>query len=83
MLGITGARYQGITAAVLGGIAFGGGSGGMAGAFVGLLILNTFSNGLSVMGVNPYVTNISTGLLLILALVMDYFQKKQSMKVIA
>jgi ribose/xylose/arabinose/galactoside ABC-type transport system permease subunit len=83
MLGITGARYQGITAAVLGGIAFGGGSGGMAGAFVGLLVLNTFSNGLNVVGLNPYMTNIATGLLLILALALDYFQKKQSMKVIA
>ena len=83
MLGITAARYQGITAAVLGGIAFGGGTGGMAGAFVGLLVLNTFSNGMMVIGFSPYWQNVANGLLLILALMLDFFQKKQSEKVIA
>ena len=83
MLGITQARYQGITAAVLGGIAFGGGTGGMAGAFVGLLVLNTFSNGMMVIGFSPYWQNVANGLLLILALMLDFFQKKQSEKVIA
>jgi ribose transport system permease protein len=83
MQGITGARFQGITAAVLGGIAFGGGTGGMAGAFVGLLILNTFSNGLTVIGFSPYLQNIASGLLLIFALTLDYFQKEQSGKFVA
>jgi len=83
MQGIIAARFQGITAAVLGGISFGGGSGGMAGAFVGLLVLNTFSNGMTVMGVSPYWQNAATGVLLILALTLDFFQSKQSMKVVA
>ena len=80
MQGITQARFQGITAAVLGGIAFGGGSGGMAGAFVGLLVLSTFSNGLTVIGLNPYLQNVATGLLLIFALILDFIQKQQSLK---
>lgn len=83
MQGISQARFQGITAAVLGGIAFGGGSGGMAGAFVGLLVLNTFSNGLTVIGLSPYLQNVASGLLLIFALMLDYFQKQQSMKTVA
>ena len=37
-------QFTGITAA-FGGISFGGGTGGMAGVFVGLLILNTFQIG--------------------------------------
>ncbi len=82
MMGITQARFQGITAAVLGGIAFGGGTGGMAGAFVGLLILNTFSNGLTVVGLSPYLQNVASGLLLIFALTLDFFQKKQSEKIL-
>lgn len=83
MMGITQARFQGIIAAILGGIAFGGGTGSMAGAFVGLLILNLFNNGLTVIGLNPYIKNTATGLLLIFALTLDYFQKKQSEKTLA
>ena len=33
-------QFSGVTAAILGGISFGGGVGGMGGAFLGLLILN-------------------------------------------
>ena len=83
MLGMTAARFQGITAAVLGGIAFGGGTGGMAGAFVGLLVLNLFSNGMTVMSVHPSVQNIASGLLLIFALTLDFLQKKQAEKTVA
>jgi len=82
MQGISAARFQGITAAVLGGIAFGGGTGGMAGAFVGLVILNMFSNGLTVIGLSPYLQSVATGLLLIFALTLDFLQKKQSEKVL-
>ena len=83
MSGISAARYQGITAAVLGGIAFGGGSGGMAGAFVGLLVLNTFTNGLTTIGTSVYFNQIATGLLLIFALTLDFIQQKQAEKVVA
>lgn len=81
--GLVAQRFQGITAAVLGGISFGGGTGGMAGAFVGLLVLNTFSNGMTVMGVSPYWQNVASGLLLIFALTLDFLQKRQSMKTVA
>jgi len=76
-------RFLGITAAVLGGISFGGGTGGMAGAFFGLLVLSTFNNGMVVMGANPYWRNIAEGMLLIVALTFDYFQMKQREKVVA
>ena len=78
--GLTNQRFQGITAAILGGIAFGGGSGGMAGAFVGLLVLNTFNNGMTVIGINIYYQNVASGLLLIFALALDHFYSKQRMK---
>jgi len=42
-----------LTAAILGGISFGGGTGGMGGAFIGILILNTFNNGMQVINVPP------------------------------
>lgn len=81
--GLVAQRFQGITAAVLGGISFGGGAGGMGGAFVGLLVLNTFNNGMTVVGVSPYWQNVASGLLLIFALTLDSLQKKQSMKTVA
>ena len=65
-------QFSGITAAVLGGISFGGGSGGMGGAFVGLLILQTFQIGMGVVGVNPFWVTVFTGFMLILALAIDF-----------
>ena len=81
--GLVSQRFQGITAAVLGGISIGGGSGGMAGAFFGLLVLNTFNNGMTVIAINPYWQNVASGLLLVFALTLDYFYKKQKLKTVA
>ena len=83
MDGVSAQRFMGITAAVLGGISFGGGSGGMAGAFVGLLVLNTFNNGMTVVGFSPYWRTVASGMLLVLALMLDFLQKKRSEKTIA
>jgi ribose/xylose/arabinose/galactoside ABC-type transport system permease subunit len=81
--GIASARFQGITAAVLGGISFGGGSGNMAGAFVGLLVLSTFNNGMTVSGIKPHWQNVASGLLLLFALTLDYFHTRQNSKAVA
>ena len=67
-------QFSGLTAAMLGGISFGGGVGGMGGAFVGLLILNTFQIGMNVVGVNPFWVTVFSGILLIVALAVDFFQ---------
>ena len=83
MQGLVAQRFQGITAAVLGGISLGGGSGGMAGAFVGLLVLNTFTNGMTVSGIAPGWQHVASGGLLIFALTLDFFQKRQNEKVVA
>lgn len=77
--GIISHQFSGITAAILGGISFGGGSGGMLGCFVGLLILNCFNNGTNTMGFNSYVQQVFSGALLLLALGFDIIsQKNQS-----
>jgi ribose/xylose/arabinose/galactoside ABC-type transport system permease subunit len=73
--------FPAITAAILGGISFGGGSGGMLGCFIGLLIINGFTNGLTVMQVNPYLKDVFSGLLLMLALTFDYFTARSAKKV--
>jgi ribose/xylose/arabinose/galactoside ABC-type transport system permease subunit len=61
-----------MTAAILGGISFGGGTGGMGGALVGILILNCFNNGMTVIDVPPYWQTVASGMLLLIALIVDY-----------
>jgi ribose transport system permease protein len=73
--------FPAITAAILGGISFGGGSGGMLGCFLGLVIMNGFNNGLTVLGVTPYWQQVASGVLLLLALTLDYFSTRNAMKV--
>lgn len=73
-------QFTGITAAILGGISFGGGAGGMGGAFIGLLILNTFQIGMGVVGVNPFWVNVFTGVLLLVALAVDFITQMRSRK---
>jgi ribose/xylose/arabinose/galactoside ABC-type transport system permease subunit len=75
--GITTNQFSGITAAVLGGISFGGGAGGMAGAFVGLLILGSFNNAMTLVGMDAYLQTTAAGALLIAALTADYFTVKR------
>ena len=73
---VLGAELDAITAAVLGGVAFGGGAGSMVGCFVGLLMLNLFKNGLTVMNLQAYWSVISQGALLIIALMVDYINAR-------
>ena len=75
--GIKASQFTGVTAAILGGISFGGGTGGMAGAFVGLLIFTAFSNGMVVLGIDMYYTQVIYGALLLLALTFDYISNRK------
>ena len=76
-------QFTGITAAILGGISFGGGAGGMGGAFVGLLILNTFQVGMGIVGVNPFWVNVFSGLLLLIALAFDFLSQQRQKRSLA
>ena len=69
---ITGSQFDGITAAILGGISMGGGTGGMGGALIGILILNCFENMTTLIGLNTYWLTIMSGLLLLVALLADF-----------
>jgi ribose transport system permease protein len=77
---IIGSDLDGITAAVLGGVSFMGGGGGMGGVFLGLMLLNSFKNGLVVVGLDSYYQVVSSGILLIAALMLDFFREKSRLK---
>jgi ribose transport system permease protein len=71
----TSSTMNAITASLLGGVAFMGGIGTMTGAFIGLLLLNCFKNGLDLIGIDSYWQIIANGLLLIAAIIVDYFNQ--------
>lgn len=68
---VIGTEFDGIIASCLGGISFGGGSGTMGGAFIGLMLLGFFNNGLTGAGLDSYWQIVASGCLLIAALVVD------------
>lgn len=78
--GGSGAEFDAITAAILGGVAFTGGKGNLLGCFIGLLVMQCFNNGLTVVNVSSFWQVVAKGLLLIAALVFDYIRRKKLMK---
>ncbi len=78
---VLGSEMDGITAAIIGGVSFmGGGSSGMGAVFLGLAMLNIFKNGLTVIRLPAYWQIISQGVLLILALLLDYLREQRRVR---
>jgi len=71
-----GAEMRGISAAVIGGASFRGGEGTILGAVLGVILLSLINNGLILLNVPVYWQDFVNGLILILAVTIDY--KKQS-----
>ena len=82
VVGQTGA-VDAITASVLGGVSFLGGSGGMGSCFIGILLLNSFNAGLTVVGFPQYWQIVARGSLLILALSLDFVFTRSRLHAIA
>ena len=77
---LSGDQFTGLTAAILGGISFMGGSGGMGGTLIGLLVLKTFNKGMLISGGSTYLTSVLSGALLIVALTLDVFSRRRQRK---
>ena len=80
LLALQSDQFTGLTAAILGGISFAGGSGGMGGAFVGLLVIKTFNKGMMIGGSSTYLTSVLSGALLLAALTLDYMSQRRQRK---
>lgn len=70
------ANFDALTACILGGISFMGGTGGLGGAFAALLLVKVFFNGLTILDLPSYVSVPMQGLVLIVALIVDHFRSK-------
>lgn len=60
-----------IAAVVIGGTSLFGGKGTVLGTILGTLLVGTISNGLTINRVNPYVTILAKGLLILVAVILD------------
>ena len=69
-----------LSAVMLGGVAFSGGTGGMTGPLIALLVMQVLDNVLTIIGVPTYWNTFAVGALLIIALVMDYLAAEKRRK---
>ena len=73
---ITDANLQSITAVVIGGTSLFGGRGGVLGTLLGALIVQIFTSGLSIIGVNSQYRLLAVGVLVILAVSVDQWIRR-------
>jgi ribose/xylose/arabinose/galactoside ABC-type transport system permease subunit len=66
-----GFELDAIAAAVIGGTAMSGGSGTILGTIIGSILLGVLSNGLSLLDVDSYIMKVISGLVVILAVLID------------
>ena len=76
----SGFDFRVISASILGGVAFRGGSGSIGGAFIALVLLNVFENMLYVLRANEYWIIVASGVLLVVALLIDYVSEERRRK---
>jgi fructose transport system permease protein len=74
--GITDGNLQSITAVVIGGTSLFGGRGGVLGTLLGALIVQVFSSGLSIIGVDDQYRVLAVGVLVIVAVAVDQWIRK-------
>ncbi len=67
----TGTELSIIAAVILGGTSLTGGAGTMQGTIVGVLIMGTLTNGMTLLNINAYWQSIAAGIVLILAVAAD------------
>ncbi|MBM6550366.1 ABC transporter permease [Marinomonas ostreistagni] len=67
-----------IAAVVIGGTSLTGGSGGIGGTIIGVLIIGVLRNGLNLLGVSPFMQQVIIGLVIVLAVAAEALKKKQA-----
>jgi ribose transport system permease protein len=73
----SGVELRVITAAIIGGASLSGGEGSVLGAFLGALFMAVLANALNLLGVDVYWQNLVTGLILIIAVVVDVLNERR------
>lgn len=71
-----GLELQAIAAAVVGGMALMGGRGTIAGVAMGVLVLTVLQNGLDITNVSSYVQDVLSGVVILLAVIVDQLRDR-------
>lgn len=72
-----GVELRVLTACIIGGASLSGGEGTVFGAFLGALFMGVLANSLNLLGVDVYWQNLFTGLILIIAVVVDVINERR------
>ena len=73
-----GAEMDAIAAVVVGGTSMAGGSGKIGGTIIGALIIGVLNNGLNLMNVNSFWQYVVKGIVILLAVFIDYLRHKKA-----
>lgn len=73
-------EFDAITAVILGGVSFSGGVGNLGGTVLGVILIQTFNTGLTMVGVQSFWQYVARGVLLLIALAIDYVRKTNKEK---
>ena len=71
-----GAELDAIAAVVVGGTSMSGGAGKIGGTIIGALIIGFLNNGLNLMNVNSFWQYVVKGLVILLAVFMDFLRTR-------
>jgi ribose/xylose/arabinose/galactoside ABC-type transport system permease subunit len=72
-----GIELEAIAAPVLGGVSLFGGVGTLQGALVGAFIIGTLTNGMALLGTDPYLQQVIEGLVFVLAVAWNFYTRRR------
>ena len=72
-----GFELDAIAAPVIGGVSLFGGVGTMSGTVIGAFIMGTLSNGMNLLGTDPYLQQVIKGVVFMLAVAWDFYSKRK------
>ena len=78
-----GMEFQVIAGCILGGVSIKGGDGTITGMLIGTVLLFILINGMNMMGFNPYYQQVATGIVILIAVMINYFVGQRGKKMAA
>jgi len=76
-----GLEMEALTAAIIGGTSFSGGVGTAAGTIAGAFIVGIINNIMNLLGINPHIQQITRGVIIVLAVILDIRTKNRRVAV--
>jgi ribose transport system permease protein len=71
-----GYELDAIAATAIGGTSMAGGRGKLSGTLLGVLIIAVLGNGMNILGISSYYQDVVKGIVILLAVLIDRFQRK-------